>query len=987
MSRSDIITTDRFAQTRRVIDCAGKLVEDGRRVQVLVGSHEAAVARKLDLAAEVTCGIDVQTVTGWTADRWDLVGDGTRVASVRQHRTILEALVMQRTGDLPSARVLADLDAAVPQIAVAILAEAGGKVEPAHATDQIHGLLEAFDTEGYCRKRGLTENEFRVVCFTVAFIEELAGTGLIEPALALRALAGSEEGLAFIVEDLWLQPPQVAGAIAALAQANDVTVIDQQVVPGSPLEDATGRPDELADLHRVLYTGKAGLEPADAVTFAEINGCHAEAASLAELIGDDVGETALILPSGGQAHLLGMLDTFAQHGIPFATQVAVPLADTCLGAAYVLALRCAQALMADGCTIDDAHEGRLVIEADPAGHVDNSYAPLASLLALSACGLDDRDSRALRSWWRSLGGSTPSRRLIDLEYPDRSQPRFPRHCNSGTWRRRTAPLRDVLRCALRLLASEDPAQRGEFGCELVRLLYQNEARAGADDARLADDTAAAYAIYDYLNAQSEFGLPPYPEQVEQLSVTVSRSWAPQDDPDAPRLRLLSFQQARHQIYERAICCNLTAQNFSMVGRTGVFTTLLGRLGIEEPDTQAHRMRRGLIDVIDGCTHSFGAYRVCTDELGEEERQSALWDELEDAYRTPDADDIVPVRSFSEAARFAPAAHRWQVQSVCGSLAREESKRLVMPDIAAGEYFSPTALESYFQCPYGWFTSRRLGIYDIDAAFDAARQGTLAHDVLKRFYDALCAAGMARVTPENLTRAHEILQSAFDEEVADKTAGDELFLRSMQDEYLLEKIRRELADLIDRDAYFLPGFTPRRFELKLGREPELDYAGVPVHGKVDRIDVDERGRAVIVDYKMSSLTSGYGLRQNKNTPERIQTDIYAMLVTRRFSGSDEELDVEGSVYRSYSKNKLRGVYSSQLDFGEAESTNASDAVPRSDEKHPEADVENYPTYLSRIEGEMEGRLENLRAGDIEPSPVSDEACRYCRVKLVCPRERG
>ncbi len=987
MSRSDIITTDRFAQRARVIERARDLVADGRRVQVLVASHDAAIARKLDLADEVTCGIDVQTVAGWAADRWDLVGDGTRVASASQHRTMLEALVLERTGSLPSARVLADLDAAVPQIACALMAKAGAVIEPAQASEQIHELLAAFDTEAYCRERGLTEPEFRVVCFTVAFIEKLAEVGLIEPALALRALSGSECGLAFIVEDLWLQPPQVADAIDALAAENDVTVIDQQVIPGSPLEDADGRPGELADLHRVLYTGKAGLAPTDAVTFAEINGCHTQAESLAELIGAEAEQTALILPPGGQTRLLSMLDTFAQLGIPFATQISVPLTDTCLGAAYVLALSCAAALADEGCRVDEAHEGRLIIEKDPAGHVDESHDPLVGLLALSACGLDDRDSRALRSWWRSLGGSTPSRRLVDLEYPDTSQPRFPRHCNSGTWRRRTAPLRDVLRCTLRLLASKDPEEQVDLGCELVGLLYQNEAHAGAGEARLADDTAAAYALYDYLNAQAEFGLPPYPEQVEQLAVTVSRSWAPLDDPDAPKLRILTFQQARYQTYDRAICCNLTAQNFSMVGRRGVFTTLLSRLGIEEPDTQAHRMRRGLLDVVDGCTESFGAYRVCTDELGEEERKSALWDELIDAYRTPDADGSAPVRSFSEAARFSPATHRWQVQSVCGSLAREESKCLVMPDLAAGEYFSPTALESYFQCPYGWFTSRRLGVYDIDAAFDAARQGNFAHDVLKRFYDALCAAGLARVTPENLPRAHEILESVFDEEVAAKTAADELFLRSMQDEYLLEKLRRELADLIDRDASFLPGFTPRLFELKLGRDPELDYAGVPVHGKVDRIDVDGRGRAVIVDYKMSSLASGYGLKKDENTPARIQTDIYATLVTRRFAGSDEELDVEGSVYRSYSKNQLRGVYSSQLDFGEGEKVSASDAVPRSDEEHPERDVEPYPAYLSRIEGEMEERLQGLRAGDIEPNPVSAEACRYCRVRLVCPKERG
>ncbi len=120
---------------------------------------------------------------------------------------------------------------------------------------------------------------------------------------------------------------------------------------------------------------------------------------------------------------------------------------------------------------------------------------------------------------------------------------------------------------------------------------------------------------------------------------------------------------------------------------------------------------------------------------------------------------------------------------------------------------------------------------------------------------------------------------------------------------------QVFDLVRRDAAFLPGFIPTYFELELGRSSEqlLEYAGVPVRGKVDRVDVDAEGNAVIIDYKLSGLSAGYGFGRDDELPQRIQTDIYATLVERHFAALGTPLHVVGSVYRSYAKNALRGVY--------------------------------------------------------------------------------
>ena len=141
---------------------------------------------------------------------------------------------------------------------------------------------------------------------------------------------------------------------------------------------------------------------------------------------------------------------------------------------------------------------------------------------------------------------------------------------------------------------------------------------------------------------------------------------------------------------------------------------------------------------------------------------------------------------------------------------------------------------------------------MDVAFDAAAQGNLVHAVMERFYRSLKQAGHDRVTEQNVDEALAIASSAFDQQLEDDQSRERrgLYLRTEYDSCACEELRRQVFDLVRRDATFLPGFIPRYFELELGRSSEqpLEYAGVPVRGKVDRIDVDGEGKAVIIDYK-------------------------------------------------------------------------------------------------------------------------------------------
>lgn len=170
--------------------------------------------------------------------------------------------------------------------------------------------------------------------------------------------------------------------------------------------------------------------------------------------------------------------------------------------------------------------------------------------------------------------------------------------------------------------------------------------------------------------------------------------------------------------------------------------------------------------------------------------------------------------------------------------------------------SVTDFKRYLECPYRYALARLFKLKsrtDDEVELDAARFGSLTHDVLERF------------------GSNEDVRDAVDEEAikaflheAMKDLATETFGPSP-----LPAVRVQLARLEQRLSGFArcqanlrrEGWSIRHCELKFTDENALtipDQAPMPIVGKIDRIDRHDDGRWRIIDYKTGDVAGSPNL---------------------------------------------------------------------------------------------------------------------------------
>ena len=512
----------------------------------------------------------------------------------------------------------------------------------------------------------------------------------------------------------------------------------------------------------------------------------------------------------------------------------------------------------------------------------------------------------------------------------------------------------------------------------------------------------------------------------------------QDEPDI----LITTQGAAAQLPPAAfallIAADLSAESYPIADKDDAATTLFSKLGLQAADDELSRARRTFSALLRVPTRAFVCMRPQNDADGNPSYPCAMLEELTDMTRERNASaasagavarDGGPGAASSDAASggvtpdepapvFAARFQRGEdalyanacaggVESVqemaahvpvpiAGELPKELVPAVlpprVFPDsgIVLERSLSPSQIESWLECPYRWFAQRRLNVSSLEEDFGPMERGNFCHRVLERFYRSFQDRGHAKVNAGNIEAARELMRAtvrALLHDMHGEEPGSGRWVASNRlEEREMAQVGEELVEFLDYECQILPDFHPAYFEYRFDENNAVEYGGCSMVGTVDRIDVDDKGHAVIIDYKGSVNAAQEIAGKNAADPGKVQTRIYAQMVQRTLG-----LQLVGALYVSYGKaHRLAGAADDRV----LESSHLPGAhgdtvwcrgVSSLQDGYESFDELSFQDMLDATEQLVAEAVTRMAAGAIAPCPANRDVCAWCSVES-CPERR-
>lgn len=480
---------------------------------------------------------------------------------------------------------------------------------------------------------------------------------------------------------------------------------------------------------------------------------------------------------------------------------------------------------------------------------------------------------------------------------------------------------------------------------------------------------------------------------------------------APRaqVRFASLADAaalRPASYDAVLFADVDLDSYPLSHEEGPLATLtaeLGRSGVTLEPAALLRVRFGR--AMQAARGPVVLARVTHDRQARECYPAAVWTELRAHAEAAGAAKVACVGEDGIVADFDPAAGEGIEFKRVACEAPQHLSEAAVPYLVLrrrdgeGEnaplvprLTSASQIEAYSTCPLCWFVSYRVKPQSIDAGFGNMEKGNFVHDVLEHLHARLPQEGMERVTPENLPRAQELLREVFDETLAEHagkrgTEGPLVPLSAVEERQVAE-ILPQLEGVLAYESEALAPFAPRYLEFAFN-ELKVEYAGWPLGGRIDRVDVDAENRAVVIDYKHRTGVEEFKLAdptvrdEESGTapiddprwlPPHTQTLIYAQAMRRAL-----DLDTRAALYFSTKGGKpaLRGAASAEL----LEEERGDGRIPGLKKGFPgEGGSMDFDALLDRVEAGIAERLRELEAGNVAAvDPTSAQAaharCSY------------
>lgn len=1013
---------------------ADLVARHGRAVLLAPSFAELDLCRHDAAVADVSLGVDYKTPSSWLRSLWELMGDGRGFVDNLRRQMLFSDMVARRDdADLqPLSR---------SQGTVRMLARMARDVLPGVA-----GTGAERRCDSVCQPEPKSDAEARVFELLRAYASGLDRRDMVEPCEAADMMAGAladnlptcaravfARGVTSFAHGLLELLSAVAngGGEVVVLLAREQAAMREELAAAF---DARGVLFEVAPLGEDAAASKPAAQPA----FIEVAGPHARAYAYANAIDKLVKAREGAAPPADPVRVLvvsarapqlfaELTARLAARHIAAETTEFTAFSQSIAGRQFTALANLIERMKA-------ADEGSASkTEWWPAPELtDWIYSPLSGADAASARTFDKnmRLSRSktiagVKSLLQSVQGQVRgARKAASDQNWFKNVPCVVSDVFQALWRDKpVTALKAMLAVAEalpdRALGGLDGQARRQAETALLRHaidILMNDARA------LDVSQAATVPVLDGVRTK-----------VDKRSTAYDYETYEVDRTPRAQVRFVSLADAaalRPASYDAVLFADVDLDSYPLSHEEGPLATLtaeLGRSGVALEPAALLRVRFGR--AMQASRGPVTLARVTHDRQARECYPAAVWTELRARTKAADADKAAGTDKAADDAKTADADKvTGAAKATCvgeGDIVRDfdpaageglERKRVACeaPQHLSAEAVpylvlrrrdgegedaplvprltSASQIEAYSTCPLCWFVSYRVKPQSIDAGFGNMEKGNFVHDVLEHLHVRLPQEGMERVTPMNLPRAQELLREVFDETLAEHagkrgTEGPLVPLSPVEERQVAE-ILPQLEGVLAYESEALAPFAPRYLEFAFN-ELKVEYAGWPLGGRIDRVDVDAENRAVVIDYKHRSGVEEYKLADptvfDEKTgavpaddprwlPPHTQTLIYAQAMRRAL-----DLNTRAALYFSTKGGKpaLRGAASDEL----LEEERGDGRIPGLKKGFPgEGGNMDFDTLLDRVEAGIAERLRELEAGVVAAvDPTSPQAaharCSY------------
>ncbi|HEX9112922.1 MAG TPA: PD-(D/E)XK nuclease family protein, partial [Nitrospirota bacterium] len=249
------------------------------------------------------------------------------------------------------------------------------------------------------------------------------------------------------------------------------------------------------------------------------------------------------------------------------------------------------------------------------------------------------------------------------------------------------------------------------------------------------------------------------------------------------------------------------------------------------------------------------------------------------------------------------------------------------------------------------------------------RGSKVHTVLRNFY----LSWTGPVSRERRDEARALLKRLADPEFDNEA---DTFRNRREKELFLTIMAERFLDA--EEEFWGQGMRPAYLEQKMERYPLVLRAGgeIGLSAKIDRIDVDEDGNFIIVDYK----TGDYPRPRMNIEQDIFQLPVYAVMAGSALKDGDPALKrCIGLAYYDLSGRSGAGARDVVL-----YDKDARGGHPSSKPKASAKSADEFRAILNQSMDKARMAVEGILAGDFYSAPKDDSRCRSCANEAMCDR---